>query len=155
MQPIRKFLTATAVAGAFAASALTGVIAASPASAAPSECVGGANGFVDIAYNKKGTVVNSVDLGGGRKAELHRGNINNVERGWAIITGSTKAGDKIWMDWTSDGPSNGWMQCGPFSVQTNGQTNTSAAQKTSTSAVWQFRACGQIVGGTTKCAAWW
>jgi hypothetical protein len=154
MQFIRKFLTVTTVAGALAASTLSGVLAASPASAAPIECINGQGGFVNIAYNKRGSVVNSVDLGGGRKAELHRGKIGNDDRGWAIITGSTKAGDKVWMDWTTTSQ-NGWLQCGPFTVQANGLTNTSAAQKTSTKSSWQFRACGQIVGGTTKCAAWW
>ncbi|SNS42246.1 hypothetical protein SAMN05216276_100972 [Streptosporangium subroseum] len=154
MQFIRKFLTVTTVAGALAASTLSGVLAASPASAATIECVNGANGFANIAYNKRGSLVNSVDLGGGRKAELHRGQVNG-DRGWAIITGSTKAGDKVWMDWTTTAREGGWLQCGPFSVQANGLTNTSAAQKTSTDSRWQFRACGQIVGGSTKCAAWW
>ncbi|MEU6407531.1 hypothetical protein [Microbispora sp. NPDC046933] len=155
MRSIRRSLSVAAAAGAFAAGTLTGVFAAAPANAAVSECVNGANGFVDIPYNKTGTVAYSVDLGGGRKAQLHYGSISGVQRGWAIIRGTTKKGDKVWMDWTTTATNGGWLQCGPFTVQADGLTNTSAAQKTSSKDGYWFRACGQIVGGTTRCTPWW
>ncbi|WP_433357920.1 hypothetical protein ACQP25_45300 (plasmid) [Microtetraspora malaysiensis] len=156
MSSVRRSLSITAI-GLFAVGALGVGVSTGTAHASVSECVGGANGFADIAYNKTGTVVSgkTVDLGGGRRAELHTGTVAGFKRGWAIIRGTTKKGDRVWMDWTKTATRGGWMQCGPFTVQSDGLTNTSAAQKTSDDADYWFRACGQIVGGATKCGAWW
>lgn len=155
MSSIRRSISIAAV-GLLAAGTVSASLYAGPAYASPAECVNGANGFVSIAYNKTGTVVSgkTVDLGGSRRAELHSGTINGAQRGWAIIRGATQAGDQVWMDWTTTS-GNGWLQCGPFSVQSNGSPNTSAAKSTSSASGYWFRACGKIAGGTSKCGAWW
>jgi len=148
----RRLFSATVIALIAVTSA---VFAATPASASVAECVNGANGFTSIPYNLSGSIIRSVDLGGGRRAELHAGNVAGVRRGWARISGSTLYGDKVWMDWSTTG-GNGWLQCGPFTVQGNGLPNTSAAQVVRPDLVnWVFRACGVIVGGTGRCTGWW
>ncbi|MGW4205271.1 hypothetical protein [Streptomyces sp. NPDC004726] len=127
---------------------------ASTAQASVADCTNGANGFVSVPYNKSGTVKASVSLGY-TTAELHVGRVNGRDRGWAKITGPTWKGDLVWMDWTSTG-GNGWVQCGPWSVQSNGSPNTSAAQVVKPNdSQWLFRACGREIGGTSKCSNWW
>jgi len=148
----RRLATASAVTLVTAASV---VFATPQASASVAECSNGANGFADIPYNLSGTIIRSVDLGRGARAELHAGNVGGVRRGWARISGSTAAGDKVWMDWSTTS-GNGWLQCGPFTVQNNGAPNTSAAQVVRPDlSSWVFRACGVIVGGSGKCTGWW
>lgn len=153
-QGVRMFRRLIAILVAGIATNASLAFSAAPASASIAECTNGANGFVSIAYNRSGAVIHSVDLGGGRRAELHRGLVNGVDRGWAKITGSTRVGDKVWLDWSTTG-GNGWLQCGPWSVNSNGSPNTSAAQRVTSDPAWVFRACGIIVGGTTKCTPWW
>lgn len=131
------------------------VTAGELAVASVDECINNRNGFVDIPYNLSGTIKRSVDLGGGRRAELHVGYVNGVERGWARISGATRRGDQVWMDWSTTG-GNGHMQCGPFTVQSDGSPNTSAAQRVRNDLpAWVFRACG-LVNGVGKCTdPWW
>jgi len=130
------------------------VMTGEAASASVEECTNNRNGFVSIAYNLSGTIKRSVDLGGGRRAELHVGYVNGVQRGWARISGATRRGDQVWMDWSTTG-GNGWLQCGPFTVQSDGSPNTSAAQKVRGDLpAWVFRACG-LVNGVGKCTGWW
>jgi hypothetical protein len=127
-------------------------------SPSPAACQNGANGFVSIPYNKTGTKVDGtrVDAGPGgfpRYAEIHTGNINGVQHGWAIIRGNTRPGDKVWMDWTTNNRASR-IQCGPFTVQTANSPNTSAAKRTSSSASYQFRACLNV-NGDSYCGNWW
>ncbi len=120
------------------------------------QCEGGANGFRDIPDTLRGSKVYSVNLGpaGFPRVTLYYGNVGGVRRGWAMIDGSTHVGDLVWMDWTRDGGRT-WIQCGPFPVDYDGWTKTSAAQRTSSSSSWRFRACGRAHGAYSVCGAWW
>ncbi len=130
---------------------------AAPASAAPetaAECEGGANGFVDIPDNLTGEIVRGPIRIGPIVVELHKGYVQGL-RGWARVRDSTAAGDMVWMDWTTNGGAS-WTQCGPFFVQHAGQVKTSAAQRTSSSPSWKFRACGYVTTTTAvRCTDWW
>lgn len=119
------------------------------------DCEGGANGFIDISDSLSGTVQRSVDMGFGVTVTLQSGTVAGAQRGWAKISGSTLAGDLVWMDWTQNSWLN-WVQCGPFAVGSDGHTKTSAAQRTNSSNAWQFRACGNLAGiGVSKCTSPW
>jgi len=123
-----------------------------PMSAA--DCERGANGFRDIPDTLRGTeVFPPFDMVGARII-LYRGPLAGGQRGWAMIDGQTLPGDLVWMDWTRDGGAS-WIQCGPFQVTANGQTKTSAAQRTSSDPRWQFRACGHVSPVGTRCGPWW
>ncbi|MEU3983731.1 hypothetical protein AB0F77_27225 [Streptomyces sp. NPDC026672] len=74
------------------------------AHASVAECTNDANGFVSIPYNKSGSVKTSVSLGRAT-VQLPVGPISGKDYGWAKITGSTVAGDQVWMDWTTTCPS--------------------------------------------------
>jgi hypothetical protein len=120
----------------------------------PAQCTNGANGFVDIPYNYTGgTMAESRTVASGVTVQLRFGPINGVQRGWARISGSTLPGDLVWIDWTRNGGST-WIQCGPFRINTAGNPNTSAAQRTSSSTAWLFRACGKRPNGPTVCTNW-
>ncbi|REE95040.1 hypothetical protein [Thermomonospora umbrina] len=138
--------------GPVQASAAPGPI--TPASAA--DCENGANGFVDIPDTLSGTVRRTVHLNTETRVELQSGTIGGVTRGWGKILGHTLYGDMVWMDWTRDGGST-WIQCGPFAVGGLGQTKTTAAQRTSSSTTWRFRACGMFreFPSSLKCTTWW
>lgn len=144
---------------ALLASTFTLVGPASPAQATAAQCEGGANGFIDISDSLRGTQVYAVDLGNSVTVRLYYGTVSGAQRGWAMIDGATWSGDRVWMDWTTNWNSSGnftWLQCGPFSVGSNGTTKTSAAKTTSSSSTYRFRACGRLVtGSTSKCGAWW
>jgi hypothetical protein len=84
---------------------------------------------------------------------LQTATIQGRTRGYAKIGGVTRPGDQVWMDWTTTG-GNGWLQCGPWYVQSAGSPNTSAAQRTDPSPQWLFRACG-LVDGEGGCTGWW
>ncbi|MBA2806343.1 hypothetical protein E0500_002415 [Streptomyces sp. KM273126] len=135
--------------------AVSGPVPAAHATAA--ECERGANGFVDISDDLGGREARAVDLGGGVWVTLEYGQVSGAQRGWAKIRGSgTRNGDLVWMDWTTTG-GNGWLQCGPFSVDRGaGTSKTSAAKTTSSSPAYQFRACGKRLSvGQSKCTSWW
>ncbi|MFH8798070.1 hypothetical protein ACH4F6_00505 [Streptomyces sp. NPDC017936] len=129
---------------------------ATPAQATAAECTNGANGFTGIPYDKNGSTVHSVDIGSGVTVKLQQGYINGSNHGWARIDGSTWAGDRVWMDWTWDNGAH-WIQCGPFTVQSNGSPSTSAAKVTSPSTSYRFRACGRLLGESSVscCTPWW
>ncbi|MEV0968417.1 hypothetical protein [Microtetraspora glauca] len=148
----RRFLS-TAAAGALVVGGLSVTLSAGPANASAANCTNGANGFTSIPYNKSGTVETTKDLGGGRRAELHIAWINGVPHRWARISGATKAGDLVWMDYSTT-YGDGWIQCGPFTVQSNGSPNTSAAHKATREPGEQFRACGRRVDGDSMCGPW-
>ena len=119
------------------------------------QCENGANGFIDISDSLVGTRVKPIlDLGSGVSVTLESGTVAGAQRGWARIHGSTIAGDQVWMDWTTNNGSS-WLQCGPFTVGFSGMSKTSAAKKTSSSTSYRFRACGRLVGSSSKCIIWW
>ncbi|MFJ2030253.1 hypothetical protein [Streptosporangium sp. NPDC087985] len=153
MRSTRRILSAAAT-GILAVGMMTIASPMGAAHAAASDCTNGKNGFVDIPYNKTGTVINSITLDGSRKVELHAGTINGAQHGWAIIRGATKKGDRVWMDWTQNSGTS-WIQCGPFTVQSDGSPNTSAAKKTSTASGYRFRACGDTPTKSAVCGPWW
>ncbi|MGW7400913.1 hypothetical protein ACWGH7_31095 [Streptomyces cyaneofuscatus] len=124
------------------------------AHAAPQDCEGGRNGFIDISDNATGTPIRTLDMGSGVSITLQYGNISGSQRGWAKISGRAFSGDRVWMDWTTNGGSS-WLQCGPFTVGTTGTSKTSAAKTTSTSSSYKFRACGNLNGGPVRCTTWW
>jgi hypothetical protein len=132
---------------------LGAVAMTAPAQATVAECTNGANGFVSIPFNQSGTVRGSIFLGGRATVTLESASIQGRSRGFAKISGNTRRGDQVWMDWTTTG-GNGWLQCGPWYVQSNGSPNTSAAQRTDPSPQWLFRACG-LVNGHGGCTDWW
>jgi hypothetical protein len=119
------------------------------------DCEGGANGFIDISDSLSGTVQRSVNMGFGVTVTLQSGTVAGAQRGWAKIGGSTLSGDLVWMDFTKNNWAS-WIQCGPFAVGSDNHTKTSAAQRTSSSTAWQFRACGNLAGiGDSICTSPW
>jgi Protein kinase domain/Bacterial Ig-like domain (group 2) len=129
-----------------------------PASSVPANaaaCVNGANGFIDIPDTLSGTVQRSVPLSPGVTVTLESGTVSGAVRGWAKIGGGTAAGDRVWMDWTTNAGAS-WLQCGPFAVDRAGQSKTSAAKETNPSPRYQLRACGQLAGNQPiRCTSWW
>jgi hypothetical protein len=150
----RRRRAAALVAAVFLA-ATGSLVAASPASAAASDCEHGANGFVDIPDNLGGTVARSITPFPQWTINLEYGTIAGKQRGFARFRGKTVPGDQIWMDWSQNGgPS--WMQCGPFTVSSLFAPKTSAAKQTNPSPNWVFRACGRGAGSTrVYCTTWW
>ncbi|WP_406446360.1 hypothetical protein OHB00_02840 [Streptomyces sp. NBC_00631] len=141
------------------AQAVTGSAQVTPASAA--QCEGGANGFVDISDSLSGTIPGPAGSykrygqTGHVRITLEYGTVSGAQRGWAKIDGGTFPGDRVWMDRTQDGGST-WLQCGPFTVGSNGASKTSAAKNTSGSSLWRFRACGDFTGESGYvCTNWW
>ncbi|MEV0311131.1 hypothetical protein [Nonomuraea fuscirosea] len=155
MSSIDRVLSRTAAAGIITAGMLGG-IAVAPAQATIQDCT--TYNFVSIPYNKSGSQKDAVDLGGGRRVQLLVSTVSGAsgDHGFAKISGSTKRGDLVWMDWSTTS-GNGHIQCGPFTVQGDGLPNTSAAKKVNyNDSRYVFRACGRIVGGETKCTSpWW
>jgi hypothetical protein len=129
-------------------------------SALSSDCVGGANGFIDIPDTLTGTLRRSVPLvnspTAGVTIKLYSGTVAGAQRGWAKIEGATIPGDKVRMDWSTDGFATVRVFCGPFTVTASHQTLTSAAKKTASDPLYQFRACGNLAGETqSTCTAAW
>jgi hypothetical protein len=123
------------------------------ANASQADCVNGANGFIDISDNANGLYEVGAPIGAnGEIVDIEASLIRGTERGWAHLTGAVP-GDQMWMDWTRDN-GHSWIQCGPFYATQNGQSLTSAAQRTDPSPNWRFRA-GMNVGGTVLVSAWW
>jgi hypothetical protein len=128
-------------------------VAPAPANAAA--CANRANGFTDVPDTLSGTIQRSVPLSPGVTVTLETGAVSGATRGWAKISGGTTAGDRVWMDWTTNGGTS-WLQCGPFTVGHAGQSRTSAAKETNPSPSYQFRACGQLAGNQPiRCTSWW
>jgi len=124
--------------------------------ATSSDCVGGANGFIDIPDTLTGTLRRSVSLGAGVTIKLYSGTVAGAQRGWAKIEGTTTRGDQVRMDWSTDAFQSVRVFCGPFTVTASNQTLTSAAKKTDPDPRYQFRACGNLEGETeSTCTAPW
>ncbi|MBP2579564.1 hypothetical protein J3A78_000042 [Streptomyces sp. PvR006] len=147
--------TATVVAGVLVTAGVTVFGVSGPAQASPADCEGGANGFVDIPDNLSGTVGTQRTIGGGTRISIQYATLGGVQRGWAKIDGWTLPGDKVWMDWTTNGGSS-WLQCGPFVVGAQDTPKTSAAKNTTSSSAWKFRACAALApAGPPLCTNWW
>ena len=138
----------TMLAGAGAA------VVSSPASAAH-RC---GDEFIGIPYNRSGTELKRVSFAGRINVKLMIAKFSGRERVFARVDGNTRAGDQVWLDWSYTG-GNGWAQCGPFSVQSNGSPNTTGAalRTPPNKPLLVFRACGlarsEGIGGCTS--GWW
>ncbi|MET9373835.1 hypothetical protein ABZX98_06745 [Streptomyces sp. NPDC002992] len=150
---IGRSVTAS-TAAAMVAGGLALLAPAPSAHAAASDCEGGRNGFVDISDNAYDIQAKAVTLWNeGIDISLQYGNVNGVQRGWALIAGDVQPGNSVWLDWSRDGGRT-WIQCGPF-VSKYGENKTSAAQRTSSDPNWVFRACGSTRSGIHCTSPWW
>ncbi|WP_328844383.1 hypothetical protein [Streptomyces sp. NBC_00258] len=168
MHPIRSVLASAAAVCALA-TGITVAQPARPAQASADECTGGSHGFRDHPDNAEGDTAKPrrLDLGGGVVITLEKGVYGDQQIGFGKISGPTRPGDKVWMDWKATGWDNGgavlpWLQCGPFTVQNHGQSLTTPFKRTSTDPNYQFRVCGSLAtNGTVRCATngngvdWW
>ncbi|WP_405996867.1 hypothetical protein [Streptomyces sp. NBC_00829] len=169
-----RVLRSTLASAAAIAALTTGITLAGPpesAQAAASDCTGGARGFRDHPDNASGDTAKprSLDLGGGVVITLEKGVYVGQQIAFGKISGPTRPGDNVWMDWRADGWDDGgkpewpvrpWLQCGPFTVQNFGQSLTTPFKRTSPDPHYQFRVCGSLASnGIVKCAggdgAWW
>jgi hypothetical protein len=138
------------------------------AQATAAQCEGGANGFIDIPDNLRGTHAppakwnpRRVDNRPGQRqvyAHLYYGTVSGAQRGWAMIDGQTVPGDWVWMDYSTDGGESVRIRCGPFKVSDQNRTKTSAAKTTSRSSSVKFRACAQMYNTpatSARCTEWW
>ncbi|MEX3106627.1 MULTISPECIES: hypothetical protein [unclassified Streptomyces] len=160
---MRLFRPTLATAAALCALTAGVVVAqpAQPASAAASDCTGGARGFRDHPDDAEGDT--------DKPRDFSVGNVRfTLEKGWfggqiafGKISGETRPGDNVWMDWRADGWDNTnavspWLQCGPFTVRSAGQSLTTPFKRTSTDPNYQFRVCGSLISdGVVRCSAWW
>lgn len=145
----------TAVAMSVLAAGVGAAAGSAPAAAATHRC---GTIFTSIPYNQTGTVLKSVSFAGRINVKLVHGVIGGHERLFARVDGNTRVGDQVWLDWSYTG-GNGWAQCGPYNVQSNGSPNTTGAafRYPANHPVPVFRACGlaraEGIGGCT--AGWW
>ncbi|WP_075779704.1 hypothetical protein [Streptomyces acidiscabies] len=143
----------------------TGVLVAQPArpaSAAASDCTGGARGFRDHPDNAEGDTAKPRDFSVGNvRFTLEKGAYVGQQIAFGKISGETRPGDNVWMDWRADGWDNTnavspWLQCGPFTVRSAGQSLTTPFKRTSTDPNYQFRVCGSLISdGVVRCSQWW
>lgn len=128
-------------------------------SALAADCENGANGFFDIPDNLTGTMERQMILPstgrGGLEVTIQAATVAGTRRGWALLTGPTIPGDKVWMNWSLDGGDTTHVKCGPFTVTKPNMSKTSAAKRTSTDTQYVFQACGQAVGASQRCTTWW
>jgi len=113
--------------------------------------------FIGISYNENArTVLTQVQPVPRINVKLLIKQWNGKERVFARVEGNTRAGDQVWLDWSYTG-GNGWAQCGPFTVQSNGSPNTSgAALRNPPRGPLTFRACGLAKSeGIGACTPWW
>lgn len=147
---LRRLISAAAA--ALMATSLV-VAAPSAASATPAQCLGGANGFVNIPDDLQGTIA-SQRAGNGATVYLQFGQVNGVQRGWTMLgahSGMLLSGDEqFWMDWSTDGGRN-WIQCGPFTAVALSRGHTTPAQRTHPS--YLFRG-GALVRGQLLLTDW-
>lgn len=135
----------------------TAIVAGSPtaAHATAADCENGRNGFQDISDAQTGTLVRGpLRFDGGVEVTLRWTGIAGGQGGFAKITGNTRPGDLVWMDWTQNGGTT-WLQCGPFRVTAAGESKTSAARRSSNVTAYKFRACGDRAGQPHQCTGWW
>jgi hypothetical protein len=154
MRITRRIAAAAAVCGLALGALAAGI---EPASASEADCANGANGFVDIPDNlATGSRARpAINMGSGVTLELRYGTVYGRQRGWARIYGDLLEGDRVWMDWTTNGGAS-WLQCGPFYAG-GLNSKTSAAKSTNPSPTYQFRACARLQYiEVTRCTTpWW
>ncbi|WP_326654406.1 hypothetical protein [Streptomyces sp. NBC_01750] len=168
MNKMRATVSASAAGAVLAAgTTLFGPVGAAHAS--PSDCEGGANGFVGIPDSLSGEVrarqpLSDTNSPTAYQVTVEVGTIGGVRRGWARIGSGDPVNNpvrkhaKVWTDWRApQSPIQPWLQCGPFEVRHDGLTATSAAKRTDPSPDWQFRACGsmELPGSPVYCTDWW
>lgn len=128
-----RLLRSTLAAVAALCTVATGVVLAQPpqpAAAAASDCVGGRRGFRDHPDNASGDSGKPREFWVGNvHFTLEKGVYGSTQIGFGKISGETRPGDKVWMDWRANGWDNAdsvspWLQCGPFTVQSAGQSLT-------------------------------
>ncbi|KUN84305.1 hypothetical protein [Streptomyces griseoruber] len=158
---MRLFRSTLATATALCA-VTTGVVLAQPAQAAASDCEGGARGFRDHPDNAEGDTDKPADFSlGSVRITLEKGVYVDQQIAFGKISGRTRPGDNVWMDWRANGWDNSnavspWLQCGPFTVRSAGQSLTTPFRRTSTDPQYQFRVCGSLASdGVVRCSDWW
>jgi hypothetical protein len=166
MRPLRSVFTCLTAVCALAAG-ITVAGPAGPAQAAASDCTGGARGFRDHPDNASGDTVKprSFKLGNNVTFTLEKGVYAGQQIAFGKISGVTFPGDDVWMDWKATGWDKGgpagtemypWLQCGPFVVQSIGQSLTTPFKRTSTDPEYQFRVCGSLNSDNVPhCSDWW
>ncbi|MFJ4832041.1 hypothetical protein ACIP79_19395 [Streptomyces sp. NPDC088747] len=160
-----RLLRSTLATVAVLCTVATGVVLAQPpqpAAAAASDCVGGKRGFRDHPDNASGDSVKPREFWVGNvHFTLEKGVYGSTQIGFGKISGQTRPGDKVWMDWRAEGWDNAdsvspWLQCGPFTVRSAGQSLTTPFRRTSTDPAYQFRVCGSLATDPpARCSAWW
>ncbi|MFF1542659.1 hypothetical protein [Streptomyces sp. NPDC058291] len=161
---MRPFRSALATAATLCAVA-TGVVIAQPpqpAAASAADCEGGAHNFRDHPDDAEGDTVKPrrFDVGNVHFT-LEKGAYVGQQIAFGKISGQTRPGDNVWMDWRANGWDNAgavspWLQCGPFTVRTAGQSLTTPFKRTSTDPQYQFRVCGSLISdGVVRCSDWW
>ncbi|MFB8106915.1 MULTISPECIES: hypothetical protein [unclassified Streptomyces] len=162
---MRPFRTTLATAAALTA-ATAGVLVAhpvQPAHASASDCESGARGFRDHPDNAEGDTDKPADFSlGSVRITLEKGSYVGQQIAFGKISGQTRPGDNVWMDWRADGwdrdqnAMSPWLQCGPFTVRSAGQSLTTPFRRTSTDPQYQFRVCGSLKSdGVIRCSGWW
>ncbi|WP_433512077.1 hypothetical protein ACQP2T_51285 [Nonomuraea sp. CA-143628] len=137
-------------AGAVAAAAARPAVAA----ADPIDC----SGWWHFTGNdpKSARMVRWGGTNGRPQFNLMYGKIQNIQHGWAQLSGAKK-GDWVTLDVTSDGGRT-WGYCGPFEARWDGDIVTTPAARTSSDPNLQFRACGAprgVPGSQAVCTAPW
>jgi len=120
------------------------------AQASPGDCVGGANGFIDIPDNQGGTTVRTLRIGpssvlGNFTVTLRYATIGGWQRGFARLEAGGSSPD-FWMETTTNGGGS-WLTCGPFNrwpSLPSTATMTTPAKITQSSSLVQFRACAGV-----------
>ena len=139
---------------------------ATAASASASDCVSGANGFIDIPDNQAGTTVRTLQIGpsavlGSFTVTLKYATISGWQRGFAKLEAGRTSWPDFWMDWTTNGGGSIQVRCGPFNPYPGIPTSasmTTPAKITSSSSSYQFRACAGMDtewGYWSQCTSWW
>lgn len=158
---MRLFRSTLATAAALCAVA-GGVVLAQPAQASSADCTGGAHHFRDHPDDAEGDTVKPrrFDLGNVHFT-LEKGAYVGQQIAFGKISGETRPGDNVWMDWRADGWDHDdavspWLQCGPFTVRSAGQSLTTPFRRTSTDPQYNFRVCGSLItDGVVRCSDWW
>lgn len=153
---------ATAAALCAVAAGVVLVQPAQPAVASAADCEGGARGFRDHPDNAEGDTdkPRHFELGDVRFT-LEKGAYVGQQIAFGKISGQTRPGDNVWMDWRANGWDHDnavspWLQCGPFTVRSAGQSLTTPFKRTSTDPQYNFRVCGSLaVNGVIRCSDWW
>ncbi|MFI6011093.1 hypothetical protein ACIBAG_20115 [Streptomyces sp. NPDC051243] len=160
-----RLFHSTLATGAALCAVTTGIVllpSPQPAHASASDCEGGARGFRDHPDNAEGDTDKPADFSlGSVRITLEKGVYIDQQIAFGKISGRTQPGDNVWMDWRANGWDHDqavspWLQCGPFTVRSAGQSLTTPFRRTSTDPQYQFRVCGSLKSdGVVRCSDWW